>query len=70
MSLKPKILIAAPAHPLLAERFASHGYMVEYLPDISYHELLDHISDAYGIVVTTRITIVNKINTRKPGKQA
>lgn len=52
-----KILITAPAHPSLAENFAALGFEVVYQPAISYEELAAHISDAEGLVVTTRLKI-------------
>jgi len=52
-----KILITAPVHPSLIERLDVHGYLVEYLPEIVYEELLKKIPEADGLVVTTRIKI-------------
>jgi D-3-phosphoglycerate dehydrogenase / 2-oxoglutarate reductase len=52
-----KILITAPAHPLLMERFRLHGYEVVYEPGISYESLAQSIVDVEGLVVTTRIRI-------------
>jgi D-3-phosphoglycerate dehydrogenase len=53
----PKILITAAVHPSLIERLGIHGYEVEYLPEITYEDLLKKIQDAEGLVVTTRIRI-------------
>lgn len=52
-----KVIITAPAHPYLSEVLAKNGYEVLYKPDISYEELSTAISDAKGLVVTTRIKI-------------
>jgi D-3-phosphoglycerate dehydrogenase len=52
-----KIFITAPVHPSLIERLEVHGYLVEYVPDITYENLLKKIPEADGIVVTTRIKI-------------
>jgi D-3-phosphoglycerate dehydrogenase len=51
------IIIAAPAHPFLKDSFESKGYTVCYEPAISYQELLQKISEAEGLVVTTRMPI-------------
>jgi D-3-phosphoglycerate dehydrogenase len=52
-----KVIITAPAHPHLIEKFQAGGYEVVYLPAISYEELSGMIADASGLVVTTRIKI-------------
>lgn len=52
-----KVIITAPAHPVLRERLQQAGYEVLYLPAISYEELLVAIPTVQGIVVTTRLTI-------------
>ena len=52
-----KIIITAVVHPGLIERLKSHGYTVDYMPDIHYDDLLKKIHEAEGIVVTTRIRI-------------
>jgi D-3-phosphoglycerate dehydrogenase len=52
-----KILITAPAHPLLMERLRLHGYEVAYEPGINYESLEQSIADVEGLVVTTRIRI-------------
>lgn len=54
---KKKILITAPAHPYLAERLTVHNYDVVYKPAISYEDLVKIISDAEGLIVTTRLKI-------------
>lgn len=56
-SLSKKVIITAPAHPLLIEKLQAEEYEVIYSPAISYEELLGTISEAEGIVVTTRIKI-------------
>lgn len=52
-----KIIITAPAHPVLKERLQNKGFHVVYQPSISYNELLEIIADASGLVVTTRLTV-------------
>lgn len=57
MISKRRVLITAPAHQELIERLQAEGYEVLYLPSISYEELLNIVSTAEGLVVTTRIKI-------------
>lgn len=52
-----KVIVSAPAHPLLGEGLLLKGYQVVDLPAISYEELQKEIVDAEGLVVTTRIRI-------------
>jgi D-3-phosphoglycerate dehydrogenase len=52
-----KVIISAPAHPLLKEGLQQKGYEVNYVPSISYEELKSEIKNAEGLVVTTRIRI-------------
>ncbi len=58
---KMKAIIIAPAHPVLQERLQQAGYEVQYLPAISYEELLAAIPAVHGIVVTTRLPIDKKV---------
>jgi D-3-phosphoglycerate dehydrogenase / 2-oxoglutarate reductase len=52
-----KLIISAPSHPLLEEKFSQLGFTVINRPAISYDELSSLISDVEGLVVTTRIKI-------------
>jgi D-3-phosphoglycerate dehydrogenase len=52
-----KVIISAPSHPLLEEKFSQMGFTVINQPTISYDELSAIIHDAEGLVVTTRIRI-------------
>jgi D-3-phosphoglycerate dehydrogenase len=52
-----KIIITAKAHDILMTRLQQAGKNVLYLPTISYDELSGLISDAEGLVVTTRIKV-------------
>ena len=52
-----KLIISAPSHPLLEEKFSQLGFTVINKPTISYDELSAIIGDAEGLVVTTRIGI-------------
>lgn len=52
-----KVIITGKAHPFLADTLQSMGYTVIYRPDIGYEELSGLITDANGLVVTTRLRI-------------
>ncbi len=52
-----KVIITGRAHSKLKDSLVMQGYQVLDAPEISYEELLDLISDAEGLVVTTRITV-------------
>lgn len=52
-----KIIISAPAHPVLKKTFLERGFEVIDEPAISYAELENIINEAEGLVVTTRIRI-------------
>jgi D-3-phosphoglycerate dehydrogenase len=52
-----KIIITAPVHPFLLDTFQQKGFEVQYEPAISYEALLDAVSTAHGIIVTTRLKI-------------
>jgi D-3-phosphoglycerate dehydrogenase / 2-oxoglutarate reductase len=52
-----KILITAPAHPVLRETLTEKGFSVAEEPAITYEELFDKIQDIEGLVVTTRLPI-------------
>ena len=51
------ILITAPVHELLLQRFAAAGYRLRYEPALGYEDLKKLIPDATGLVVTTRLRI-------------
>jgi D-3-phosphoglycerate dehydrogenase / 2-oxoglutarate reductase len=55
--LEKKVIITAPAHPVLLDQLTAHGYSIIYEPAISYEDLLSSIDDIHGLVVTTRIKI-------------
>ena len=61
-----KIIITAKAHEVLVERLSKKGCKVLYLPEISYEELVEQVSDAEGLVVTTRIKIDKAIIDKAP----
>jgi D-3-phosphoglycerate dehydrogenase / 2-oxoglutarate reductase len=52
-----KIIITAKVHEYLVDRLKQLDYTVIYSPLITYQQVEEMISDAYGIVVSTRIKI-------------
>jgi Phosphoglycerate dehydrogenase and related dehydrogenases len=52
-----KVIITARVHNWLLERLQSKGYAVEYVPAVTYEDLLNTIHEAEGLVVTTRIKV-------------
>jgi len=56
-----KIIITGKAHPYLTEALQQKGYEVMYQPSIGYDELMNIITDAEGLVVTTRIRVDKRL---------
>jgi D-3-phosphoglycerate dehydrogenase len=52
-----KVIIAAKTHRFLSEQLIKKGFEVIDSPAITYDELSGIISEAYGLVITTRIRI-------------
>jgi D-3-phosphoglycerate dehydrogenase / 2-oxoglutarate reductase len=52
-----KAIITAKVHPWLIDHLQEKGFTVDYLPQITYAELLEKIGDVSGLIVTTRLKI-------------
>lgn len=52
-----KVIVTAKAHENLLKQFTQRGYEVIYLPKVSYEELGRIVTDAEGLVVTTRMKV-------------
>jgi len=52
-----KVIITGRAHSLLTDILQQNGFQVLDMPDISYEQLAEEITDAAGLVVTTRIPV-------------
>jgi len=52
-----KVIITAPVNELLIEKLQTNNFSVLYLPAISYEELFTIVTDAEGLIVTTRIKV-------------
>jgi D-3-phosphoglycerate dehydrogenase / 2-oxoglutarate reductase len=60
------ILVTAKVHPYLIEVFEKKGFEVMYLPEINYPQLLEKVTTATGLVVTTRLKIDKDIIDAAP----
>ena len=52
-----KVIITAKSHPCLEETLIANGFEVLNLPTIKYEELSGLITDATGLIVSTRLSI-------------
>ncbi len=57
MSSKKTVIITAPVHEYMLAALEEKGFEVIYMPAISYDELKDRLSEAEGLIVTTRLAI-------------
>ena len=55
------VIVTAKAHEYLTDTLQKRGYRVLYLPEINYGELSTLITNAEGLIVTTRLTIDKNI---------
>jgi D-3-phosphoglycerate dehydrogenase len=56
-----KVIVTAAVHPFLLATLTQKGFEVCYEPTISYDQLSLQISDAVGLIVTTRLQIDAKV---------
>jgi len=52
-----KVIVTTKCHEYLLDKLREGGYTVEYLPSISYEELINQLDDVAGLVVSTRVKI-------------
>ena len=55
------VIVTANAHQFLIDSLQNKGYKVLYLPEINYGELQALVSEAEGLIVTTRLAIDKNI---------
>jgi D-3-phosphoglycerate dehydrogenase len=52
-----KVIITAKVHDWLIEQLQKKGFTIQYVPAVTYVELLETIPEAEGLIVTTRLKI-------------
>jgi D-3-phosphoglycerate dehydrogenase / 2-oxoglutarate reductase len=55
--MSKKVIVTAAVHPFLLATLTQRGFEICYEPTISYDQLSLQISDAVGLIVTTRLKI-------------
>lgn len=61
-----KVLVTAKTHEYLINQLEQRGFIVQYMPELSYEELNNLIPGAEGLVVTTRLKIDKAIIDNAP----
>ena len=56
-----RVLVTAKAHEYLIDRLQKQGFEVLYQPQMGYDELKNLISDAEGLIITTRLKVDRNI---------
>ena len=52
-----KVIVTAKTHEYLTQTLTEKGYVVEYVPQVSYDEVLTMLEGVEGLIVTTRLKI-------------
>jgi D-3-phosphoglycerate dehydrogenase len=60
----PKVLIAAPVHPVLMEALQRAGYTCELVLDITQEEAVESVGQYEGIITSTRLLIDRELLDR------
>ncbi len=61
-----KVLVTAKTHDYLINQLEQRGFIVQYMPELSYEELNNLIPGAEGLIVTTRLRIDKAIIDNAP----
>ncbi|MGN6492326.1 MAG: NAD(P)-dependent oxidoreductase [Agriterribacter sp.] len=61
-----KVIVTAKVHQYLLDRLQEKEYTVSYFPQITYQELEQEISEAEGLIITTRIKVDKNMIDKAP----